>query len=323
MRPERLVYRKTNLNSFRYYQSTPTMSAEPSPFLNGVTDNLVKNTSFGQPKINTATNAKSIPIYNSLARKILSVRMPQLTTWGAEEKEFEPGKKKYSLTLQLPSSEYMTPETIALLKNLKEFEDEIKRLAGTDCAMDWFKKPSILPAVVDALFVPMLRYPKIEGSSEPNYAKPPTLNIKIPMWDGVFKCEVFNLEGQLLFPNNTGVPITDLIPKSSQISLIMQCGGIWFAGGKFGVTWKLFQAAVRQKTQLARGVCHVFDSASVASPEPPSSKPEPEAVQSNDSLMVNDSEDEDADTEYNAVVETESAPPVKGEIKVKKAKTKK
>jgi hypothetical protein len=231
---------------------------EPSPFLNGVTDNLVKSISFGPPKITAGTGGKNVPIFNSLARKILSVRSPQLTTWGAEEKEFEPGKKKYSLTLQLPSGEYATAETTAFMKNLKEFEDEIKRLAATENCMDWFKKTSMQPAVVDALFVPMLRYPKIEGSSEPNYAKPPTLNLKIPMWDGVFKCEIFNSEGKLLFPSDNGASMTELIPKSSQISVIMQCGGLWFAGGKFGVTWKLFQAAVRQKTQLARGVCHVF-----------------------------------------------------------------
>jgi hypothetical protein len=236
---------------------------EPSPFLNGVTDNLVQNISFGPPKITAATGGKSIPIFNSKARKILMVRMPQLLTWGAEETEFEPGKKKYSLSLQLPSGEYATPDTIALLKNLKEFEEHIKAMAVQN-SMDWFKKPKMLPDVVDALFAPMLRYKKIEGSSEPNYASAPTLSIKIPVWDGAFKCEVFNLEGQLIFPNETGVTIMDLIPKSSQTSIIMQCGGLWFAGGKFGVTWKLFQAAVRQKTQLSRGVCHVFGESAEA-----------------------------------------------------------
>jgi hypothetical protein len=291
------------------------MSAEPSPFLNGATDNLVRGSSFGQPKINAATGGKSIPIFNTMARKILMVRMPQLLTWGAEEKEFEPGKKKFSLSLQLPSGEYMTPETINLLKNLKEFEDHIK-LTAMENSMDWFKKPKMLPEVVDALFAPMLRYPKIEGSSEPNYAKSPTLNIKIPVWDGVFKCEVFNTEGQLIFPNDSGVSISDIIPKSSQISLIMQCGGIWFAGGKFGVTWKLFQGAVRQKTQLTRGVCHVFGESNPAPLETAVKLPDTE------NLTVCDSEDEDADTEYNAVVE-DAAPPVKGEIKVKKSRTKK
>jgi hypothetical protein len=37
---------------------------------------------------------------------------------------------------------------------------------------------------------------------------------------------------------------------------VLQCGGVWFAGGKFGVTWKLFQAVVKPKTTL-RGKCHI------------------------------------------------------------------
>ena len=37
----------------------------------------------------------------------------------------------------------------------------------------------------------------------------------------------------------------------------MQCGGLWFANGKFGITWKLVQAVVQKpKTSLA-GTCFI------------------------------------------------------------------
>jgi len=48
----------------------------------------------------------------------------------------------------------------------------------------------------------------------------------------------------------------DLIAKGSHVAVVLQCGGVWFAGGKFGVTWKLFQAVVKPKTTL-RGKCHI------------------------------------------------------------------
>jgi hypothetical protein len=48
-----------------------------------------------------------------------------------------------------------------------------------------------------------------------------------------------------------------LIPKGSEIACIIQCGGIWFANGKFGVTWKLFQGVVKPTQTLAKGQCHI------------------------------------------------------------------
>ena len=47
-----------------------------------------------------------------------------------------------------------------------------------------------------------------------------------------------------------------MIAKGSHVAVVLQCGGVWFAGGKFGVTWKLFQAVVKPKTTL-RGKCHI------------------------------------------------------------------
>jgi hypothetical protein len=55
---------------------------------------------------------------------------------------------------------------------------------------------------------------------------------------------------------NPALSPKDLIAKGSHIAVSIQCGGIWFANGKFGVTWKLFQAIVKPKMSL-RGKCHI------------------------------------------------------------------
>ena len=60
----------------------------------------------------------------------------------------------------------------------------------------------------------------------------------------------------MLYSNEThpeSSPV-ELIPKASQTAVIVQCGGIWFAGGKFGVTWKLLQAVVKPKPTM-KGRC--------------------------------------------------------------------
>jgi hypothetical protein len=35
------------------------------------------------------------------------------------------------------------------------------------------------------------------------------------------------------------------------------CGGLWFANGKFGVTWKLYQGVVKPAQSLPKGQCHI------------------------------------------------------------------
>jgi hypothetical protein len=37
---------------------------------------------------------------------------------------------------------------------------------------------------------------------------------------------------------------------------MIQCGGLWFANGKFGVTWRLVQGIVQPKLSM-RGRCHL------------------------------------------------------------------
>ena len=37
----------------------------------------------------------------------------------------------------------------------------------------------------------------------------------------------------------------------------MQCGGLWFANGKFGITWKLIQAVVQKPRASLTGTCFI------------------------------------------------------------------
>ena len=58
-------------------------------------------------------------------------------------------------------------------------------------------------------------------------------------------------------PQGTKTPV-DFIPKGSHVNGLIGCTGLWFAGGKCGVTWKLIQACVRPPVRLVgTGTCHV------------------------------------------------------------------
>jgi hypothetical protein len=112
---------------------------------------------------------------------------------------------------------------------------------------------------VDALWTPVLKYPKNKDTLEADTTRAPTIKVKLPFWDGAWKeLELYDVDMQPVFPDpmNPALSPKDLIAKGSHIAVSIQCGGIWFANGKFGVTWKLFQAIVKPKMSL-KGKCHI------------------------------------------------------------------
>ena len=180
-----------------------------------------------------------------------------MLTWGVNEYVDDKSKAStYDLALQFPKDEYANENTTQFLKNMQTFENKIKADAIVNCK-EWFNKPKMSADVVDALWTPILKYPKDKDSGEFDYSRSPTLKVKLPYWEGVFKnVEIYNETSDLVYPNDNDIKISDLITKGSNIATIIQCGGIWCANGKFGVTFKLFQCVVKPRPSLS-GKCHI------------------------------------------------------------------
>ena len=222
--------------------------------LSGSAFNVNTDYVYTKPKLN-ANNGKSIGILNKHNMKSLYVSTPLMLTWGVNEwSDDKTGKKSFDLALQFPSEE--NSECTAFLKNMQELEMRIKSDVITNCK-EWLGKPKMSSDAVDALWSPMLKYPKDKASDEFDYSRAPTLKVKIQYWENTFKnVELYNESGTLVFPNDDNMSISDFIVKGSSVATIIQCGGIWVANGKFGVTWKLFQAVVKPRTTLS-GKCHI------------------------------------------------------------------
>ena len=222
--------------------------------VSGTAFNVNTDYVYTKPKLN-ANNGKSIGILNKHNMKSLYVSTPLMLTWGVNEwSDDKTGKKSFDLALQFPSEE--NSECVAFLKNMQELEMRIKSDVITNCK-EWLGKPKMSSDAVDALWSPMLKYPKDKASDEFDYSRAPTLKVKIQYWENTFKnVELYNESGTLVFPNDDNSSISDFIVKGSSVATIIQCGGIWVANGKFGVTWKLFQAVVKPRTTLS-GKCHI------------------------------------------------------------------
>jgi hypothetical protein len=287
-------------------QSAETMVA------NGLTLNI-KDVDIGAPKLNKSGGKSANVIYLPTKKALyVNCQVPMLT-WGATMfKDQQSGKETYDMAIQFPRKDYSTPETDRLLTSFQALEEKIKAAAITN-SVAWFNKKTMTPEVVNALWTPMLKYPKDPESGEPDVTKSPTLKIKLPMYDGKFECEIYDPAGNMLYPSKfeDTTPV-DLIPKGVNIVAIIQCGGLWFANGKFGCTWRLFQVVVQPKPSM-KGRCLI---ATTPAPAPAPAGRNAAVSQGDDEgeMVVVDSDEEE---EEPAAAPAAPAPAVVVQAKVK------
>ena len=271
-------------------------SGNESGIINGTTFVPKDHYIYTKPKVNDR-GGKSIGVINSKTMKGLYINTPLMLTWGVNENVDEKtGAKTYDMALQFPKEEYSNEKTQAFLNNLKDFESKIKDDAIKN-SKDWFNKAKMSSEVVDAVWTPMLKYPKDQTTKEFDFDRPPTLRVKLNTWDGVFKCELYDMEEVQIFPNETGKLPTDLIMKATNVATVIQCGGLWFAGGKFGVTWRLIQAVVKPKESLI-GKCLInlsTEEKEVLRNTVTNDDDDSEDLQKTLNNSVDDSQDEDED----------------------------
>jgi hypothetical protein len=286
------------------YSQTSATSNDSNLFVDGTAFDCVK-TRYGAPKVN-ASGGKAVSVFSTEINSGLKISTPLLLTWGLSDFE---GNKQYALSLQLPSSEYSNADTSAFLQNMKKFEDKIRADALTNTSL-WFGKNHKSSEVIDALFTPMLKYPKDKQTKEPDYSKAPTLSVKTPQYDGAWKFEIYDEEENKLFPNSE-IPSVDplvCLQKGTHLACIIQCGGLWFANGKFGVTWRLLQAVVQKPKETIGGRCLLKLNASDKAKLKAQVAPTVDVVDEVSlSVVVDDSDDEE---EQLVAPVTVFAPPV-------------
>ena len=236
--------------------STYNRSSAPKEILVGETFNPAKDLKYSKPKANSS-GGKSVGILNASTNGATYISTPLMLTWGVSTfEDKKTSEKTYSMSLQFPGEEYNTPAITRFRENIVKFEEKVKADALAN-QKDWFGKTTLTQQHIDFQWTPMLKFAKGDNG-EPDHNKNPTLSVKMPIWEGVWNVELFDPSTRKIFPDpcNEHVTPLDLIAKGSHVAVVLQCGGVWFAGGKFGVTWKLFQAVVKPKTTL-RGKCHI------------------------------------------------------------------
>jgi hypothetical protein len=103
----------------------------------------------------------------------------------------------------------------------------------------WFKA-DLSRDVVKAFYTPTLKYGKDKDGNVLSY--PPTIKLKLRRTNNQFDTKFYDINGTPY----KDIPVEDMLAKGSQLTAIMECGGVWFAGSKFGLTWRAKQIAVHK-----------------------------------------------------------------------------
>ena len=295
------------------------MAMSSKTILSGADFTPASDIKYSKPKVD-ARGGKSVGILNASSNGATYISTPLMLTWGVSDYE---GNERYEMALQFPSEEYANNDTTNFMTNMMEFENKIKADAAKN-AKEWFGKAKMSEDAIDALWTPMLKYRKNKDTLEPDTTSSPTLRVKIPFWDGEWKTELYNVDQQPIYPDPEGGSMTpkDLIVKGTHVAVVLQCGGLWFANGKFGVTWRLFQGVVKPKATM-RGKCHIFldaaDKEKLAKQDIPDD--EEEEDDDVDNTQVDDSEDEAPQIKAEVPAAIEETP-VKKVVKKKVVKKK-
>lgn len=160
-----------------------------------------------------------------------------LSKWAEDNRD-----DKYTLDLSFRGME--SRPSLAAFYDVLDTLDKKLVADGFANQQTWFKgKKYNSVEVLEALYTPLVKLPKDKNTGEVTNKYPATFKIKVPFKDGKFTCEVFDNNRQL-------VDLNTIPTKGARVAAIIQFMGLWFAGGKFGSSWKVIQMKVSPNARI-------------------------------------------------------------------------
>jgi hypothetical protein len=170
-------------------------------------------------------------------RLVMQTAVSMTSPFGLNAFANQQGQNEYSVDLSFRGHE-QRPEVKEFMRVLEQM-DELMVTEGVTNSQAWFKA-DLNREVIKAFYTPSLKYSKDKEGNVLSY--PPNIKVKLPKRNGEWDTKFYDLKGNPF----KGVPVEDLIVKGTQITAIIECGGVWFAGSKFGLTWRAKQVAIHK-----------------------------------------------------------------------------
>jgi hypothetical protein len=147
------------------------------------------------------------------------------------------GPPEYSVELSFRGHE-QKPEIKEFMNVISQIDEKMLE-EGVKNSKTWFKS-DLGRDVVKAFYTPSLKYSKDKEGNVLDY--PPNLKLKLRKVNNDFEAKFYDINGSPY----KGIPVEDLLVKGTQVTAIIECAGVWFAGSKFGLTWRAKQIAIHK-----------------------------------------------------------------------------
>jgi len=146
-----------------------------------------------------------------------------------------------------------TDDTTRLYNFLLDMEEKIISSA-VENSVKWFGKKRSEEAIRDGFKKLMrLSVDKVDGEYIPNGKYPPSLTIKVPVYDNRVNVDIIDTKGNPVYVSPTS--LNSVFPKGVDANLVVSGSIYIIAGGGFGVTWRMTYAQVFPQSRLnARSV---------------------------------------------------------------------
>jgi len=195
-----------------------------------------KSITISAPRV-LQSGAKQAYLNYDGGRLVMQSAVAMSSPFGLNAFQNQQGTNEYSVDLSFRGQE-QRPE-LQEFKAVLEQLDELMINEGVKNSKAWFKA-DLNKEVIKAFYTPTLKYSKDKEGNVLSY--PPNMKVKLPKRNGEWDTKFYDLKGTPY----KGVPVEDLIVKGTQITAIIECGGVWFAGSKFGLTWRAKQIAIHK-----------------------------------------------------------------------------
>ena len=241
-----------------------------------------KKLSFTQPKVLDSGGKQSYVNYDG---GMFVFQTPTCTLPYGMSAFDKAGPIKYSAELSLRGYDEASSKMQQFYQALNTL-DEYMIDQGVKNSKQWFKA-DLSRDVIKAFYTPMIRISKDKDGNPKPY--PPTVKcaLKQKRDSQEFDVTCYNEKRE----QYRGIPLEELLVKGAQMTCLIQCTGMWFAGSKYGLSWKLTQALISKLPQSARNFTFVDDGELGA----PSSK-----VQEKEAEEEEEDEEEDDAEEFKA-----------------------
>lgn len=207
---------------------------------------------YAEVRVNPKTQAKSVGVFYGKGRLNLQFPLMNIAYNGVakQENKDKAGNVtgyRYEMSLSFKGKEE-NARIQALHTFLEKLQNKFKK-DGFENRITWFKDAfDDEPKFVAKLYHPMLVQSKDKDTGKPDGKWPDTFKIKLPYDEDK---EVFTFEAHDMQKNELNFSEVWEKLKGGKATPVLQLTSLWFAGGKFGATWRLVMSKFQVSNRTA------------------------------------------------------------------------